>query len=118
MPYGFYPSHNQMFIPLPMALPAQQAWPPQLAPYGSQPVLQPNVAAIPQKAVKGPSIWDWLQYCDFHPEYQGDDLSSLVMKFDAEGFRNLIQLTSGRMTVEKLSGWLGIGKGTVDLIIG
>ena len=41
-----------------------------------------------------------------------------VMKFGAEGFRDLIQLTSGRMTVEKLSGWLGIGKGTVDLIIG
>ena len=41
-----------------------------------------------------------------------------MTKFDAEGFRNLIQLTSGRMTVEKLSGWLGIGKGTADLIIG
>ena len=60
MPYGFYPSPNQMFIPPPMAFPAQQTWPPPLAPYGSQPILQPNVAAIPQKAVKGPSIGDWL----------------------------------------------------------
>ena len=41
-----------------------------------------------------------------------------MTKFNAEGFRNLIQLTSGKMTVNKLSGWLGIGKVTVDLIIG
>ena len=41
-----------------------------------------------------------------------------MMKFDAEGFRNLVQLTSGRTSIEKLSDWLGIGKGTADLIIG
>jgi len=40
-----------------------------------------------------------------------------VPKFDKEGFRRLNQLTGDRITVEKLSEWLGIGKGTADLIL-
>ena len=95
----------------------QQSWPPQLGPFGPQPA-QSNSAGAPPKAVKGPAIGDWLQYCDFHPDSEGEDFSSLVTKFDAEGFRNLVQLTSDRMSIEKLSDWLGIGKGTADWIIG
>ena len=106
-----------MFFPPPMGL-AQQVWPPQLPPFGPQPVPQSNAATAPPKVVKGPAIGDWLRHCDFHPDHQGEDFQSLQTKFDDEGFRNLIQLTSGRTTVEKLSGWLDIGKGTADLIIG
>ena len=118
MPYGFYPSPNQMFFPPPMGLPAQQVWPPQQPPFCPQPAPQLNAAAAPPKVVKGPAIGDWLRYCDFHPDRQGEDFQSLQTKFDDEGFRNLFQLTSGRTTIEKLSGWLDIRKGTADLIIG
>ena len=117
MPYGFYPSPNQMFLP-PQIGP-QQSWLPQLGPFGPQPALQPNSAAsgAPPKIVKGPAIGDWLWYCDFHPDRKGEDFASLATKFYAEGFRNLFQITSAKVSIEKLSDWLGIGKGTAQIII-
>ena len=39
------------------------------------------------------------------------------MNFDREGFCRIHQLTGDRITVEKLSDWLGIDKGTADLLI-
>lgn len=38
-------------------------------------------------------------------------------KFDQEGYRRINQLTTERTSVEKLSQWLGIGKGTADLLM-
>ena len=62
---------------------------------------------------------DWLCFCDFHPHREDDlDFSSLAKPFKTEGFRHLVQLTSGRTTVEQLSTWFKIGKGTANLIIG
>ena len=55
--------------------------------------------------------------CNFHLDHEFDDFSSLTEKFEKEGFRTIYQLSSKRINVEKLSKWLGIGKGTVDLII-
>jgi hypothetical protein len=40
-----------------------------------------------------------------------------VSKFDKEGFWCLHQLTGDCITVKKLSEWLGIRKGTADLIL-
>ena len=73
--------------------------------------------AVPLKAVKGPIITVWLQFCNFHLDCEADDFSSLTEKFEKEGFRTIYQLSSNRINVEKLSEWLGIGKGTADLII-
>ena len=72
---------------------------------------------VPSKVVKGPTIAVWLQFCDFHPDRKADDFSSLTKKFEKEGFRTIYQLSGNRINVEKLSKWLGIGKGTADLII-
>ena len=38
-------------------------------------------------------------------------------KFDQQGYRRINQLVGTHMSVEKLSDWLGIGRGTADLII-
>jgi hypothetical protein len=38
-------------------------------------------------------------------------------KFDQEGYRRINQLTGNHISVEKLSDWLAIGKGTADLLI-
>ena len=73
--------------------------------------------AVPSQAVKGPTIPVWLRFCDFHPDHEADDFSSLTEKFEKEGFRTIYQLSSNRINVEKLSEWLCIGKWTVDLII-
>ena len=93
MPYGFYPSPNQMFFPPPMGLPGQQppqAWLPQLPPFSSQPAPQANTAAAPPKPVKGPAIGDWLRFCDFHPHCEDDlDFLSLAKPFKTEGFKHL-----------------------------
>ena len=119
MPHGYYLPSNQMFLLPQMAPP--QSWPPPQQPVGPfvpQPVQQWNSAGAPPKIVKGPPISNWLWHCDLHPDHEGKDFSSLTAKFYAKGFRNLLQLTSGRTSIEKLSNWLGIGKGTSDLIIG
>lgn len=76
--------------------------------------------AIPAPAnkVDCPSIREWLQHCDQYPECSGENFTELIGKFDQEGYWHINQLTGTCMSVEKLSDWLGIGKGTADLIIG
>ena len=95
--------------------------------YGQAPMYHPPfpplhpqqymVPPIPSQPVDYPLIAEWLTKCDNHPQRSGEDFTSLVPKFDKEGFRRLNQLTGDRITVEKLSEWLGIGKGTADLIL-
>jgi hypothetical protein len=79
----------------------------------------PPTTSVPQmQPVSYPMIAEWLVFCDNHPQRSGEDFGSLMPKFDEEGFRCLHQLTGDRITIEKLSDWLGIGKGTADLILG
>ena len=113
MPYSYYPAPSQLSYP-PQIQPQQWAAPPALL----DPQLPQTLkTAVPLKAVEGPIIAVWLWFCDFHPDREADDFSSLTKKFEKEGFRTIYQLSSNRINVEKLSEWLGIGKGTVDLII-
>jgi hypothetical protein len=77
---------------------------------------QPN-PTVPLKQVRGPQISAWLQYCDRVPGRDGEDFSALTDKFRAQGYRTIDQLTGTRMSVENLSNWLEIGKGTADFII-
>jgi hypothetical protein len=77
---------------------------------------QPN-PTVPLRRVRGPQISAWLQYCDRLPDHDGEDLSALTDKFHAQGYQTIDQLTGPRMSVENLSNWLEIGKGTADLII-
>jgi len=74
-------------------------------------------AALPMQSIDYPMIPKWLAYCNNHPQCSGEDFNSLVPKFNEKGFRCLHQLTGDCITVEKLSEWLGIGKGTADLIL-
>jgi hypothetical protein len=62
-------------------------------------------------------ISPWLAYCDRHPNRHGEDFQAHTEKFRDEGYRRINQLTGERMSVEKLSAWLSIGKGTADLLI-
>jgi hypothetical protein len=111
-PYGFYPP--------PYMMP-----PPWFAPPPNPVLPAPNVvAAVPDPippapvvAVDFPAITPWLTYCDQHPNRCGEDFSAHALKFSGEGYRHIHQLTSDRISVEKLSDWLGIGKGTADLLI-
>jgi hypothetical protein len=82
------------------------------APQGPQPG-----PTVPLRNVRGPRISSWLQYCDRAPGRDGEDFSALADKFNEQGYRTIDQLTSNRMSVENLSSWLEIGKGTADLII-
>jgi hypothetical protein len=77
---------------------------------------QPVPTKGPQQ-LEIPKIGAWLMYCDRHPDRRGEDFSEHMGKFDQEGYRRINQLTRDRMSVEKLSDWLKIGKGTADLII-
>jgi hypothetical protein len=116
MPYGFYPAPNPFF-----ANPVQ--WPgagfPQLPGQGG-PLAQANPTALPTappRQVRGPNILEWLQYCDHVPGRGEFFYYGLAAKFTREGYHTIDQLTGSRMTVENLSNWLEIGKGTADLII-
>ena len=88
--------------------------PPGTQAYGAPPPNGPNPTP-PLKQVRGPQISAWLQYCDRLPGRDGDDLSALTDKFRMQGYRTIDQLA--QMSVENLSNWLEIGKGTADLII-
>jgi hypothetical protein len=79
-------------------------------------VAQPN-PTVPRMHVRGPRISAWLQYCDRCPGRDGENFYALVDRFDEQGYRTIDQLTGSRMSVENLSNWLKIGKGTADLII-
>jgi hypothetical protein len=72
----------------------------------------------PAIKINYPTIDTWLKYCDKHPDRRGENFSAHAKKFNQEGYRRLQQLTGNRVSVEKLSDWLGIGKGTADLLIG
>jgi hypothetical protein len=57
------------------------------------------------------------KHCDWHPACSGENLIELLPKFEMEGYRRIHQLTGTCISVEKLSDWIGIGKGTADLLI-
>jgi hypothetical protein len=80
------------------------------------PQVQPPAVSRPISSF--PRIPKWLAYCDCHPEHEGDSLGDLTEMFDTQGFRWIHQLSSNHITIDNLSEWLGIGKGTADLIIG
>ena len=101
-------------------------WYPQPAPLNLNPAIlaaipaaihmgNPPQPALPKTEV--PKIRAWLDYCDRHPDRQGEHFGAHGRKFDEEGYRRINQLTGERISVEKLSNWLGIGKGTADLLI-
>jgi hypothetical protein len=124
MPYGiFHPGAPNPFFAN-FANPIQ--WPgagfpqpPASGPQGDG-VPGPQLEAKPtgrQRHVRGPRIFVWLQYCDRVPGRDGEFFFGLADKFDQQGFRTIDQLTGSRMSVENLSNWLEIGKGTADLII-
>ena len=116
IPYGsFYPPPNPFFNSM--------QWPgtsfPQPPGQGSSSgpgVPQANPTA-PLRHVRGPRILDWLRYCDRLPGRDGEFFFGLAERFDRQGYRTIDQLTGSRMSVENLSNWLEIGKGTADLII-
>jgi hypothetical protein len=110
-PYGYY-------APAP-TFTMQPVWYSQ-APNPMAPAPNPATPLAPNKPIKFsdyPQIIPWLKYCDGHPDRCGEDLSSHAQKFEQEGYRRIHQLGSNRVSVEKLSEWLGIGKGTADLLI-
>jgi hypothetical protein len=104
-PYGYYPP------------PYPPPYPPTWHGYSQGPPSTLNPAGAPIIKVNYPMIIPWLNYCDKHPERCGEDFSAHADKFNKEGYRRLHQLTGDRVSVEKLSDWLGIGKGTADLLI-
>ena len=104
--YGQLPMYNPPF-PLPHSLHPQQYMAVSMTPV---PPMRPE-------PVNYPDISEWLVHCDNHPQRSGENFSNLMPAFDHEGFRRLQQLTGDRISIEKLSAWLSIGKGTADLII-
>jgi hypothetical protein len=110
MPYGFYPPPNPFFA-------NSVQWPGAGFPQPPGPQAPPTAPpAAPPRLVRGPDMLQWLAYCDRVPG-RGDFFYGLADKFNREGYLTIDQLTSNRMTVENLSNWLVIGKGTADLII-
>ena len=116
LPYGYYPTPYIMGIPL---------WS-MLGPVQAQVAHQPPanlvndagpIPPVPNPSVEYPKIVAWLAHCNRHPSHSGEDFSELLPKFDKEGFRCIHQLTGNQITVEKLAEWVGIGKGTADLLI-
>lgn len=109
-PYSYYPP--PYMLPQWYAQPPPPAAPPMLpTPNLALPALKPSVD------IEYPKISEWLAYCDQHPARRGEDFSAHVRKFNNEGYRRIHQLTGDRISVEKLSDWLSIGKGTADLLI-
>ena len=110
-PYGFYPP------PYPA-----HGWYPQLLPPNMNPALPAGIRmGNPSQPVPTgtdvPKIGAWLKYCDNHPDRRGENFILHAGKFDEQGYRRINQLTGDRISVEKLSSWLSIGKGTADLLI-
>ena len=44
-------------------------------------------------------------------------MTALTGNFDEQGYQTINQLTSACMSIENLSSWIKIGKGTADYII-
>ncbi|KIL62626.1 hypothetical protein M378DRAFT_12699 [Amanita muscaria Koide BX008] len=128
-PYPGYVAHMPPYVPAPY--PAHIMPPGQWgsAPMPLQPSHVPNAmnVTMPSNALADqsiklknsdyPTITKWLLYCDKHPDREGDDLSQLIPIFEEEGYRRINQLTGDNISVEKLSNWLGIKKGTADLVL-
>ena len=111
MPFPYFPPPH-MYFPL-------NPWPvnSQLAPSTSQPAGSHQNSTTWPKSVKGPVISTWLCYCDNHPDCCGENLTTLTGNFDEQGYQTINQLTSACMSIENLSSWIKIGKGTADYII-
>ena len=115
-PYPNMPPHPLWYGQLPMYNPLF----PLLHNLHPQQYMATSMTSVPPMQpvnVNYPMISEWLVLCDNHPQRSGENFSDLVPKFAQEGFRRLQQLTGDRITVEKLSEWLSIGKGTADLIL-
>ena len=119
MPFGFYPGPPpNPFFANPMQWPgAGHSLPQPPGPLVQGHGVQQANPNIPLRHVRGPRIFDWLAYCDRVPGRDGEFFFGLADKFDQQGYRTIDQLTGSRMSVENLSNWLQIGKGTADLII-
>ena len=81
----------------------------------ANPPIQPAVPTI--KATDIPKVEPWLEYCDKHPNRSGDNLADLAWHFERESFHRIDQFVGASVSVEKLSEWLGIGKGKAILVI-
>ena len=81
----------------------------------TNPLIQPAVPTI--KATDIPKVEPWLEYCDKHPNRSGDNLADLAWHFERESFHRIDQFVGASVSVEKLSKWLGIGKGKAVLVI-
>lgn len=103
MPAGFFPPAPGFTVP-----------PSGFLPPPGPPTVPPPVLSQP---LNYPLISEWIEYCDRHPNRVGGNLSSVIPKFQDQGFRYINQLTGSRVTIEKLSDWLSVGPGTADLII-
>jgi hypothetical protein len=73
--------------------------------------------SLPSNKMDSPKVMPWLNYCDRHPNHCGDSLSDYTHKFDQEGYHRVDQLTSNRVSVENLVGWVKIGIGIAGLVI-
>jgi hypothetical protein len=112
-PYNFYPPPyvQPAWYGLPSAAGPGYLQPP--TGYAQPPAMPPAL----KQTIQYPTISTWLEYCDRHPQRSGEDFSDHAWKFDKQGYRRINQLTGERITVEKLSDWIDIGKGTADLLI-
>ena len=71
------------------------------------------------KSKSYPLIGLWLNYLDSHP-IRGKhqiNFARYAAAFQGEGFFAVNQLVLDRVTIEKLSNWLGIWKGIADFLI-
>jgi hypothetical protein len=83
------------------------------------PVVTSQTQNRPEVEIEYPLIGPWLNYLDSHPvrgKYQ-INFGRYAAAFQGEGFFAVNQLVSDHVTIEKLSNWLGIGKGIADLLI-
>lgn len=108
-PYGYYPP--------PYPISGWSGYPPP-----PPPAPNPTLLGLPTVnqflKLDYPRIPAWLDYCDRHPDRCSENFSAYADTFNAEGYRRINQLTRDHISVENLSAWLGIGKGTADLLIG
>jgi hypothetical protein len=114
------PMHAPFYYPSPAVQPMWYGGQGPPGPYGFQPQNPPTHMAPTfnrAPAVMYPAISEWLKYCDHHPDHGGEDFSVHIEMFCQQGYHHMDQLTGHRITVEKLSDWLHIGKGTADLLI-